>query len=115
MFANSGFWQLQMVLEPNNGRCANEEVEPRRGVDTRRFASKDAGPQRYVDWEVPYRLEKGMSASEDIGLRREVDCEIPTSIGERNEAFLIRMWKPLPSSRRVLRFKTLKGSSEGKA
>ena len=34
------------------------------------------------------------------------------SIGEGNEAFFIRMWKPLPS-RHVL--KTLRGSPKGKA
>ena len=53
-----------MVLEPDTGRCANEEAKlqrgvdtgaseeakPRRGVDTRRCASKDAGPRR--EWLV---------------------------------------------------------------
>ena len=41
-----GLGSLQMVLEPDIGRCASEEVVPRRGVDTRRCASKDAGPRR---------------------------------------------------------------------
>ena len=32
-----------MVTEPGIGLCASEEAEPRRGVDTRQCASKDAG------------------------------------------------------------------------
>ena len=35
---------LQMVLEQDTGLCASEEVVPRRGIDTRRCASKDARP-----------------------------------------------------------------------
>ena len=31
IFASGGLGLLQMVLEPNTKRCANEEVEPRRG------------------------------------------------------------------------------------
>ena len=53
-----------------------------------------------------------MSASENAGPRRGVDCEIPYWLGEENETFFIRGWKPLPS-RRVL--KTLRESSKGKA
>ena len=42
-----------------------------KGVDTRRCASKDAGPQRGVDLgAVPHRLEEGKSASEDAEPRR---------------------------------------------
>ena len=53
------------------GRCANLLVVPRRGVDTRRCASKNVGPQREVDLgAVPHRLEEGKSASEDAGSRR---------------------------------------------
>ena len=40
----------------------------------RRCASKDAGPQRWAD------------------------CEIPHWLGEKNEIFFIKMWKPIPSS-----------------
>ena len=47
------------------GDNAKEEAKPRRGVDTRRCANKDAGPQRWMDWGVPHRLEKRMSVSED--------------------------------------------------
>ena len=42
IFANGGFWLLQMVSEPDTGRCAN----------------KDAGPSRGVDCEILYRLER---------------------------------------------------------
>ena len=34
-----------MVSEPGTGLCASEEAVPQRGVDTRRCASKDAGPK----------------------------------------------------------------------
>ena len=37
---------LQMVSEPDTGRCASEEAEPQRGVDTKRYARKDAGPPK---------------------------------------------------------------------
>ena len=48
-----------------------------KGVDTKRCASKDAGPQRGVDLgAVPHRLEEGKSASEDAGPRRGVDCDV---------------------------------------
>ena len=40
---------LQMVSEPDTGRCASEEAVPRKGVDTKRCASKNAGPQRGVN------------------------------------------------------------------
>ena len=44
--ASSGLGPLQMVSKQDIGRCASEEAKPRRGVDTRRCASKDAGLQR---------------------------------------------------------------------
>ena len=37
-------------------------------------------------------------ASDDAGISRG-GLQDPTSIGERNETFLIKMWKPLPSRR----------------
>ena len=46
---SGGLGLLQVVLEPDTRRCANEEVEPQRGVDTRRCASKDTGSRRGVD------------------------------------------------------------------
>ena len=50
-----------MVSEPDIGRCASKDVEPRRGVDC----------------EIPQRLDRGMSVNEDAGPGRGVDCEIP--------------------------------------
>ena len=50
IFASGGLGLLQMVSEPDTGRCANEEVVPRSGVETRRHASKDAGPRRGYIW-----------------------------------------------------------------
>ena len=41
---SGGLEGLQMVLELDTKQCASEEVESRRGVDTRRCASKDSGP-----------------------------------------------------------------------
>ena len=81
-----------MVSEPDNGWCA----------------SKDAGPRRGEDCEIPHRLERGTSASVNVGPRRGVDCEIPH---QGNEAFFIRVWKPLPS-KCVL--KTLREARKGK-
>ena len=68
IFASGGFGLLQMVSESDTGRCANLLAIFRRGVDTRRCASKDAGPQRGVDLgAVPHRLEEGKSASRTLG------------------------------------------------
>ena len=58
MFASGGLGLLQIVSESDIGRYANEEARPRRGVD----------------WEVPHRLEKRMSANDDAGPRRGMDC-----------------------------------------
>ena len=53
------------------GRCVSLLAISREGVDTRRCASKDAGPQRMVDLGVvPHRLEEEKSVSEDVGLQR---------------------------------------------
>ena len=47
--------------------CQPSRCSPK-GVDTRRCASKDAGPQRELDLGVvPHRLEEGKSVSEDAG------------------------------------------------
>ena len=67
--------------------------EPKRTV----FASGGLGPLQMVSESLNRRC-----ASEVTGPPRGVDCEDPTSVGERNEAFLIRVWKPLPS-RHVLK------------
>ena len=42
-----GLGLLQMILEPDTGRCASEDVGPPRGVDR----------------EIPHRLERGMKHS----------------------------------------------------
>ena len=63
--------------------CRPSRCSPK-GVDTRRCANKDVGPQREVDLEaVPHRLDKGTSASEDAGPRRGVDCDVPHWLGRR--------------------------------
>ena len=60
-----------MVSELDTGRCANLFAVPRRRVDTRQCASKDAGTRRGVDLvAVPHRLDKGMGVSEDVGPER---------------------------------------------
>ena len=44
--AHGGHEPLQLVSESDIERCASEEAVPRRGVDTRQCARKDAWPQR---------------------------------------------------------------------
>ena len=84
MSTSGGFRSLQMVSEPITGRCAGLLAVSRRGVDTRRCASKVARPQRVVDLgTVPHRLDKRMSASEDAGARRGVI--VMSLIGWREE------------------------------
>ena len=75
-----------MVLEPDTGQCASLLAVPRRGIDTRRCASKDAGSQKGMDLgAVPHRLEEGKSASEDARPRRGVDCDVPHWLGRRTK------------------------------
>ena len=89
---------LQMVSEPVTGRCAGLLAVPWRRVDMRRCASKDAGPQRGVDCDVPHwlgrRTNQGRWAPKGGGLW----C--PTLVGEKNKPPFIRVWKPSPSRRR---------------
>ena len=66
--ASSGFGPVQMILEPDIGRCASEEPEPQRGVGMRQCANKDVGLQREVDWG---------------GLTLTGDCEISHRLGRR--------------------------------
>ena len=87
-----------MVSESVTGQCVSLLAVPRRGVDTRRCASKDAGPQRGVDLgAVPHRLDKETSANEDAGPRRGVDCDVPHWLGEENKSPFITVWKPSPN------------------
>ena len=74
--ASDGLGPLQMVSEPNIGRCVSEEAEPRRRMDTRQCASEEAKPRREVDTR--------QCASKDAG-PGEGGLGGPTSIGERNE------------------------------
>ena len=78
-----------MISEPDTGQCVSLLAVPRRGVDTRRCASKDAGPQMGVDLgAVPHRFEEGKSASEDAGPRRGVDCDVPHWLGRKTNHHL---------------------------
>ena len=109
--ASSGLGPLQIVSEPDTGRCANKEAEPRRGVDMRRCACKDAGPWRGMDRGVSHWLEKGTSVSENIGSRR--GWIVRSHIGWGGEQSIIyNVWTPFPS-RYIL--KTLRGSPKEKA
>ena len=70
-----------MVSELNTGLCANEEVVPRRGVDTRRCVSKGGGfSQGPTSIEERNECQRGRWA-----LKGGEFGEGPTSIGERNE------------------------------
>ena len=48
--ASGGYEPLQMVLEPDTGRCVSLLAVPQKGVDTRRFASKEARPKGGWIW-----------------------------------------------------------------
>ena len=60
-----------MVSEPDTGLCVSLLAAPRRGVDTRRCASKVTDPEGVDLGAVPYRWEEGNSTSEDAGPQRE--------------------------------------------
>ena len=61
-----------------------------KGVDTRRWASKDTGSRRGVDlMAVPHRLEEGKSANENAGSRRRVNCNVPRWLGWGEEQNII--------------------------
>ena len=101
---------LQMLSEPDTGRCASLLAVLRRGVDTRRCASKDAGPRRgggwimmsHIGWGGENTIYKGRfvptfslfpeggrqetggrCASKDVEPRRGVDCDVPHWLGRR--------------------------------
>ena len=82
---------LQMISEPDTGQCVSLLAVPRRGVDTRRCASKDAGLKGgWTWWGSHIELEKGTSDSEDIGPRREVDRDVPHWLERRTKTPFIR-------------------------
>ena len=76
-----------MVSEPDTGRCASEEAEPRKGWPTRRCAGEDTRPRREVDWRVPHRLEKETNVSEDTGFRR--GWIVRSHVGRRREGNIL--------------------------
>ena len=60
-----------MVLEPDTGQCA----------------SKDGGPQRGVDCEIPHRLERERVSSRTLGHPpKGVDCKIPHQLERETSA-----------------------------
>ena len=79
---------LQMVSEPNTGRCASLLAVPRREVDTRRCASKDSRPKGVDLGVVPHQLEERNSANKDPVPRRGVDCDVPHWLGRRTNHHL---------------------------
>jgi len=57
-----------MVSDLDTGRCASLLAVPRRRVDMRQYASKDAGTRKGVDLVVvSHRLKKETSVSKDAG------------------------------------------------
>ena len=68
--------------------CQPSRCSPK-GVDTRRCASKDVGPQTRANLgAVPHRWKEGNSASEDAGPRRGVDCDVSYWLGRRTNHHL---------------------------
>ena len=98
-----------MVLELDTGRCANEDAVPRKGVDTRRCVSKDAGEGGGFG-ESPTSIGEMNECQRGCWALKEGGLRDPTLVWEENETLFIRVWKPI---RRVL--KILKGSTKGKS
>ena len=99
-----------MVLELDTGLCASEEAEPRREVDTRWCVNKNVRPRRgwigksYIDWRRE-RVPKRTLNPEGKWIVR------PHMVGEEDETFFIRVWKPLPN---IYVLKTSRGSPREK-
>ena len=94
---SGGSGLLQMVSELDTGRCANLLAVPRRGVDTRRCASKDAGPQSGWIWRrshIDWRKER--VSARTLGPKGG-GLWCPTLVGEENKPPFIRVWKPSPN------------------
>ena len=91
-----------MVSEPDTERCVSLLAVPQGGVNTRRCASKDAGPKGGGFGGGPTSIggrkecQRGRWAPKGGGL-----C-CSTLVGEENKPPFIRVWKPSPS-RRVLK------------
>ena len=74
--------------------CQPSRCSPK-GVNSRRCASKDAGPLG----AVPHRLEEGKSVIEDVGPRR--GWIVMSHIGWEGERTTIyKVWKPSPKPER---------------
>ena len=95
--ASGGPGSLQMVSELDTGRCASLLAVPRRGVDTRRCASKDAGPKGWWIWGhrtmcqpsrcSPKGVDTRRCASKDAGPQRGVDLgAVPHRLEEGKSA-----------------------------
>ena len=60
-----------------------------KGVDTRRCASKDAGPLREWIWgrsHIDWRKERVPTRT--LGLKGEVDCDVPHWLGGKQTTVL---------------------------
>ena len=93
---SNGLEPLQIVLEPDTGWCASEEAKPRRGWTWGCVPARTLGPKwgwiggSHIDWRRKQVLARTLGP-EGGGLWD------PTSVGEDNETFFIRVWKPLTS------------------
>ena len=78
-----------MVLEPDNGRYASLLVVPRRGVDTRRCASKDTEPQIGGGFGGgPTSVGGRKECQRERWPRTGVDCDVPHWLGRRTNRHL---------------------------
>ena len=73
-----------MVSESDIERYAREEVEPQRGVDTRRCASKVARPER-GGLGGPTSIGEGNECQRGRWALKRVDCEISHRLGRRTK------------------------------
>ena len=68
---SGGLLLLQMLSEPNIGRCASEGADPRRGRGRKgghqMVCQRGRWALKRVDFEIPRRLKRGTSASENAG------------------------------------------------
>ena len=74
--AGGGLGPLQMVSEPDTGRCVSEEAELRRGW------TRDGVPARMLSLEGewiggPTSIEEGNECQRGCWVEKGVDCEIP--------------------------------------
>ena len=83
--ANGGLGLLQLVSEPDTGRCASKEAKPQRGSEheavcqQRRWASKEGG------LGGPTSIGEGNECQRGRWTPKGVDCEIPHRLGRRTK------------------------------